>query len=80
MSEQVVHLEYNEFVMFCMWYFKRFDCKLRFEFNQTSSPKIFKIDGNWIFEYNETKSMIVWSALSNHKEMYNKYLEAEDII
>ena len=20
MSEQVVHLEYNEFVMFCMWY------------------------------------------------------------
>lgn len=80
MSEQVVHLEYNEFVMFCMWYFKRYNCKLRFEFKQMYSATIFKIDGNWIFEYNKTNSMIVWSALSNHVDMYNKYLEAEDII
>ena len=58
MSEQVVHLEYNEFVMFCMWYFKRYNCKLKFEFKHMYSATIFKIDGNWIFEYNMTNSMI----------------------
>ena len=82
MAESKVYMTHNEFVLFCMWYYKRNNLKISFEFHYLmSSELIFIIGKTWYFGHSSTNMVTLWMlTLKSLNELHNKFLEEEDIV